>query len=85
MSHHVLFGYHINAIALDWREKKTLLTNENKRIDDPRTKIVNCVDVKAQYKKKSPESLQNNCGRNFQYTKLSVIDFFATYKDISAT
>ena len=42
------FVYFINAIALHWREKPTLLTNENKTIDIPRLKIVKRVDAKAQ-------------------------------------
>ena len=42
------FVYHINTIVLYWQEKSTLLVNENKRIDNPRIKIVKCVGVKAQ-------------------------------------
>ena len=44
------FVYYINAIALHWQEKPTLLTNESKTIDIPRIKIVKCVDAKAQDK-----------------------------------
>ena len=42
------FVYHVNTIVLYWQEKSTLLVNENKRIDNPRIKIVKCVGVKAQ-------------------------------------
>ena len=80
------FVYHINTIAFNWRENSTFSTNENKRIDNPRTKLVKCVGDKAQYeKKKSAESLQNSSGRNFQYSKLSVINFFVAYRNLSAT
>ena len=37
------FVYHISTIALYRQEKSTLLMNENKRIDNPRIKIVKCV------------------------------------------
>ena len=79
------FVYHINTIAFNWRENSTFSTNENKKIDNPRTKLVKCVGDKAQYEKKSAESLQNNSGRNFQYSKLSVINFFVAYRNFSAT
>ena len=46
------FVYHINTIAFNWRENSTFSTNENKRIDNPRTKLVKCVGDKAQYEKK---------------------------------
>ena len=74
------FVYHINTIAPNWREKSTLSTNENKRIDNSRTKLIKCVGDKAQYEKKSAEPPQNNSGRNFQYSKLSVINFFVAYR-----
>ena len=38
------FVYHINTIALYRQEKSTLLMNESKRIDNPRVKIVKCVE-----------------------------------------
>ena len=37
------FVYHINTIALYWEEKPNSLMNENKRIDNPRITIVECV------------------------------------------
>ena len=37
------FVYHVNTIALYWEEKPTSLMNENKWIDNPRIKIVECV------------------------------------------
>ena len=43
------FVCHIDTIAFHWQEKSTLLTNENKRIDHPRIKIVKCVGAKAQF------------------------------------
>ena len=46
------FVYHINTIALNWRENSTFSTNENKRIDNPRTKLVKSVGDKVQYEKK---------------------------------
>ena len=48
------FVYHINTIgpiAVYKQEKSTLLTNENKRIDNPRIKIKKCVDAEAQDEK----------------------------------
>ena len=78
--------YLINTVALSRREKSALLTNENKGIDNPQIKIVKCVGDKAQYGKKSAESLQNNNGRHFQYkNKLSVFDFYMTHTNLSAT
>ena len=41
------FVYHINTNALYWQEKATLFMNGNKRIDNPRMKIVKCVDAEA--------------------------------------
>ena len=50
------FVYHINTIAPWWKEKSTLLMNENKRIDNPWIKIVECVG--ALKMKTCVESLQ---------------------------
>ena len=44
------FVYYINTLALHWQEKSTL-TNENKRIDNPRMKILKCIGAKAQDEK----------------------------------
>ena len=65
------FVYHIHTIALYWQEKSTLLTNENKRIDNPLIEIVKC--VAALEMKTCFESPQNtNSGPNFSiYTILS--------------
>ena len=41
------FVYHINTIALYWEEKPTSLINENKRIDNPRITIVECVGANS--------------------------------------
>ena len=45
------FVYYVNTIALYWQEKSTLFINENRRIDNPRIKIVECVGAKAQDEK----------------------------------
>ena len=42
------FVYHINTIALNWREKPTLSMNENKEIDNSPIKIAQWVGDKAQ-------------------------------------
>ena len=42
------FVYHINTIALYWREKPTLSMNENKEIDNSPIKIAQWVGDKAQ-------------------------------------
>ena len=71
------FVFHINTIALNRREKSTFSTNENKRINNPRTKLVKCVGDKAQYekKKKIAESLQNNSGRIFNIQNCQLLTF----------
>ena len=51
------FVYHTNTVALYWQEKSTLLMIENKRIDNPRIKIVKCVSAKTQ-DEKCVETLQ---------------------------
>ena len=55
-SKHVSFVYHISTIALYWQEKSTLLVNENRRIDNPWIRIVQCVG--ALKMKTCVESLQ---------------------------
>ena len=75
------FGYLINTVALSWREKSTLWTNENKRIDNPQIKVP---WRSSSIWKKNCESLQNNNRRHFQYKKLSVIDFYITSTNLSA-
>ena len=77
------FGYLINTVALSWREKSILWTNENKRIDNPRIKSVKCLGDQAQYGKKLWITTNNN-RRHFQYKKLSVIDFYITSTNLSA-
>ena len=42
------FVYHISTIALYWREKPTLLANENKEIDNSPIKITQWVGAMAQ-------------------------------------
>ena len=42
------FVYHINTIALYWKEKPTSLMNENKWIDNPKITIVECVGADSQ-------------------------------------
>ena len=63
------FVYHINTIVLHWQEKSTLSTNENKRIDNPRIKIVK---IKM---KNALKHCKNKHERDFQYKKFSVTDF----------
>ena len=55
---HICALQKINTVALDRKEKSTLLMNENNRIDDPQIKIVKCVGPKAQDKKKCVETVQ---------------------------
>ena len=50
-----------------------MLINENKRIDNPQRKIINCVGAKAQEKKMCRNTSKTNNGCNFQYTKFSFI------------
>ena len=45
------FDYLVNTIVFYWKEKSTLLTNENKRINDLRIKIVMCIGAKARDEK----------------------------------
>ena len=45
------FDYRVNTIVFYWKEKSTLLKNENKRINDPRIKIVMCIGAKARDEK----------------------------------
>ena len=52
--------------------------NENRRIDNPRVIIVKCVGAKAQDEKMRRNTMKTNNGRNFPYTKFSVIDFVLT-------
>ena len=60
-------------------KKPTLLMNENKWIDNSRTKIGQCVGAKAQDGKNAlNHNNKNNNGRNFQFAKFSFIDFVLT-------
>ena len=53
--------------------------NENKWIDNSRTKIGQCVGAKAQDGKNAlNHNNKNNNGRNFQFAKFSFIDFVLT-------
>ena len=45
------FVYHVNTMAIKCQEKSIQLMNENKRIDIPRIKVVNCVGAKAKNEK----------------------------------
>ena len=49
--------------------------NENKRIDNPRIKIVKCVGAKAQNEKMRWNNIKINNRHNFQNTKFSVTVF----------
>ena len=81
-----LFVYYINTIAFYCKEKSSLLTNENKRIDNPRIKIVKCVGANAQDEKNALNHYENNTGRNFQCTKFLVIDLvLADRRNLSRT
>ena len=77
------FVYHVNTIVLYWQEKSTLLVNENKRIDNPRIKIVKCVGVKAQDGNMLWITTKTNNGPNFQHSKVSVIDLVLTDRNLS--
>ena len=46
-----------------------------KRIDSPRKKVVKCVGDRAHEEKRVESLKRTNDGRNFQFTKFSVIDF----------
>ena len=52
--------------------------NENKKIDNPRIKIVKCVGAKAQNEKMRWNNIKINKRHNFQNTKFSVIDLVLT-------
>ena len=73
------FVYHINTIALYWKEKPTSLMNENKWIDNPKN---NNRRVRwrrlSRWKNVLNNDYKNNDGRNFQFTKSSFIDFVLT-------
>ena len=58
------FVYHIDTISTYWREKSTLLTNENKG-STPRIKIVQGIGAKTQDEKMSWNTTKTNDGRNF--------------------
>ena len=51
--------------------------NENKIIDNPRIKIAKCVGAKVQ-DEKYVKIIKTKSGRNFRYTKFSVIDLVLT-------
>ena len=55
--------------------------NENERIDNPQVKIVKCVGTKAQDEKMRWNSTKVN-GRNFWYTKFSIIVFALPTEEI---
>ena len=73
-SNRVLFclSYKHNSPLLT-RKVNFILINENKRIDNPQRKIVNCVGAKAQEEKMCRNTSKTNNGCNFQYTKFSFI------------
>ena len=71
------FVYHVNSIALYRQEKSTLFINENKRIDNPRTKIVKYFG--ALKMKTCVESLpKQTMGIVFQCKKFSVFELVLT-------
>ena len=72
------FVYHINTITLYWRDKSTLLINENKRIAKRWIKIVKCVGAKAQDENMRCNITTTNNRRNFPYTKSSDSDLVLT-------
>ena len=77
------FVYHINTIALYRQKKPTLLMNENKEIDNSPIKVAQWVGAKAQGGKNAlNHDYKNSCGRNFQFTKFSFIDFVLPTEEI---
>ena len=69
------FGYLINTVALSWREKSTLWTNENKRIDNPRIKSVKCLGDQAQYGKKTVNHYKTTMGVIFNIKNCHLLTF----------
>ena len=86
-SNHVLLclSYKQNSPITE-KKSQLFLINENKRIDNPQMKILKCIGTKAQDEKMHRNTTKTNNGRNFQFTKFSVIDLvLADRRNLSGT